>query len=208
MTTPEGSLKPRITASRRLGSLQFRFVAAVPFDGPAETFFEINRWLVAKKLLCPGNVGERVLNVSSPLGTVFHFSGVPDQFLQKQERLVQIRPSAGGHVDYFSRDLAGLGLARQQICSDHILDVSKIAALLAITKNSRLFPAQHLTDELGQNTRVRRSRVLPRAKDIEVAQTHSLQAITAEKRSHVVFARQLGGRVRGNGVGRHVFPFG
>src|ERR1700730_12779234 len=200
MTTPEGSLKPRITASRRLGSLQFRFVAAVPFDGPPETFFEIYLWLVAKKLLCAGNVGERVPNISGALGAVFHVTGVSNQFLQNQEGLVQIRSPAGGHDDYFSRDFAGLGSARQQICSDHIVDVSEIAALLSITKNCWLLPSQHLIDELGQNPGVRRSRVLTRPKHVEITQENSLKAVTAVKGSHVIFAGQLGSRIGRNGV--------
>src|SRR5580704_15346407 len=139
MTTRQVSSKPGIAASRRLGSLQFRFVAAVPFDSPAETFFEIHRWLVAKKLLCPGNVGERVLNISGALGAVLYVTRVSNQFLQNQEGLIQIRPPSGSHVDYSSRDLAGLGAARQQVCSHHIFDVGEVAALLTIAKNGWLF---------------------------------------------------------------------
>ena len=149
--------------------------------GPAETFFEIHFRFVAQKCFRPGNVGERVLNISGALGAVFHVAVVSDQFLQNQESLVQISPPAGGHVDYFSRDLAGFGPAGQQICRDDIFDVGEIAALLAVAKNGGLFPAQHLSDEFGQNTRVRRSRILPRAKHVEISQANSLQAVTTVK---------------------------
>ena len=64
---------------------------------------------------------------------------------------------------------------------NHVLDVGEIAALSAVAENGRLFSVQHLSDELGQHTRVGRSWVLARAEDIEVSQADRFQAITLIK---------------------------
>jgi len=81
------------------------------------------------------------------------------------------------YIEYFPCHLRRRSFAGQQVGIDGIVDVGEVPALLAVAKHRGLLPAQHQGDELCQHARVGRRRILPRTKNIEVAQRHGFQSI-------------------------------
>src|SRR5437667_10995191 len=102
---------------------------------------------------------------------------------------------SSGNVEHATCNLACRCPAREQVRLDGVVNVCEITALSAIAKNCRLLSLKHLSNEFCQHTRIGRTGILPRSKNIEVAQADCLQPVAAVKRNHVILARQLCDRV-------------
>src|SRR5687767_10780138 len=87
--------------------------------------------------------------------------------------------SAGGDVENPAGNLGGS--CRPQIGVDHVVDEREVARLLAIPVNDRGLAEVERAEERGNDSGVRRSRVLPRPEHIEVAQGDGLQPIEARE---------------------------
>src|SRR6188472_959971 len=99
-----------------------------------------------------------------------HLALVADDLLQQSKRLVQINSGSGGDVEYVSGGLRVRCLDGQKVRRNNIVNVSEIAALLAIPKYRRLLIREHLGNEFCQHAGIGRGRVLARTKDVEVSQ--------------------------------------
>src|SRR5882672_11945817 len=119
---------------------------------------------------------------------VLDSAGVAGRLFEQLERLVEREARSRSHVAHFARDLSGRGVARKKVGADGIFDVSKISALFAVAKNRRFLSAKHRRDELGQDSRIRRSRILIGPEDVEVAQADGFETVTAVEAAHVVLA--------------------
>ena len=78
----------------------------------------------------------------------------------------------------------------------HVGDVGEIARLAAVAINRRLAAGQHGGDEQRDHGRVLAVRILPRAKDVEVADRHGLETVRVREGLAVEFGGQLGGAIR------------
>src|SRR4051794_10487031 len=110
-----------------------------------------------------------MLYIAGPFRAVLHLSLESHQLLQNLEGLVQVEAGTRSNIEHPPPDIARRSFGREQIRMHRVIDVGEITALLAVAQDSGLFAIQHLRDELRQHTRIWRRRVLPRAKDIEVA---------------------------------------
>src|ERR1039458_7723884 len=111
-----------------------------------------------------------MLDVAAAFRGIHGRTGVRREFLQEFESLIERDAASRRYIEYLAGHLPGGGLAGQKVGLDGIVDVGEIPALLAVPKHRRLLAAQHLRDELRQHARVRRRRILPWSKNVEVAQ--------------------------------------
>ena len=146
-----------------------------------------------------------MFHVSGPFRRVLHLAVVADDLLQQAKSFIQINPLPYADVEHASRNFGCRRLAGEQIRLHRVVDVSEVAALGAVSENRRLFSTKHLGDEFSQHAGIWGIRILPRPKNIEVAQADGFQAVAAVKRRHVVLAGKFGDRVRRDRIRRHVF---
>ena len=71
--------------------------------------------------------------------------------------------------------------AGQQVRLDGVVDVAEVARLLAVAVDGRRAPLQRRRDEVRDDRRVLRLRILARAEDVEVAQRHRLEAVADDR---------------------------
>ena len=111
------------------------------------------------------------------------------------EQLIECHPAAKGDIE----DPARLGQrwrgGRQQIRLNDIGHVNEVASRLAIPIDIHRLALEHGGDPEGNYRGVGAARVLPRAKNIEVAQARELHAIALCENARVGLADGLGGRV-------------
>src|SRR5579864_4296224 len=149
-----------------------------------------------------------MLHVSGALRRILHVAFVADDLLQQLKSLVQVKARSRSDIEDFSSSLRGGSFRSQQVGGNDVINVGEIAALRAVAEDGRLLALQHLRDELGQHARIWRGRVLAGSKNVEVAQTDRLQAVTAVERFHVILAGQLCNRIWRNRIWRHAFMLG
>ena len=127
---------------------------------------------------------------------------VPDDPVHRAQQLVQRNAAAGRDVD----DLAGRlrRLAGAQHAVDDVGDVGEVARLLAVAVDDRLAVLEKRRREERDDAGVRRSRILPRTEDVEVANRHRLEAVQPREHLAVLFGDELLQRVRRQRSGRHV----
>src|SRR5207253_4596630 len=84
----------------------------------------------------------------------------------------------------------------------------KIARLFAVAKNDRRSILEKRGAEFGQHAGVRRTGVLARAKNIEIAERNRFEPVALEKRLGVEFANVLGDAIGRNRLRLHGFDLG
>lgn len=95
-----------------------------------------------------------------------------------------------------------------QIGFDNILDIGEVAALLAVTVDSRALVIQEHLDELGDDGGIGAMRVLPPAEDIEVSQAVSIEAIMHRVHLCPLLVAALGKSVRAEEISFNAFFLG
>ena len=128
--------------------------------------------------------------------------------MQQFEGFIERASVSGGDVENLSRGLRRGSFAGQQICLHRVVNVSEVAALLAVAEDRGLLATQHHGNELGEDTGIGRGGILPRAEDVEVAQGHGLKLVATIKRNQVMLAGQLGDGIGRNGIGLHGLDLG
>src|SRR5271156_777001 len=155
---------------------------AIPVNGSAESIFKIYLGFVTEMLFRQRNIGEGMLDVAATFRGIRRRAGVRSERLEEFVNFIERDAPPCRYIEYLACGIGGGSLAGQKIRIYCIVDVSKIAARLAIAKYRGLLTGQHLGDELRHYTRVGRRWILPGAEDIEVAQGHRLQSVAAIKR--------------------------
>jgi len=84
-----------------------------------------------------------------------------------------------------------------------VVNVGEVARLFAVAENSRLSILQKRRAKLRQHSGIRRTGILPRPENVEVAERGVLQAVAAAKRLKVKLANVFRNSVRGNGLRLH-----
>src|SRR6202171_3640850 len=146
-----------------------------------------------------------MFDVATAFRRVIGLAGIRCEALEHLDRLVERDAPSRGYIEYFSRRLGRGRLTGQQVCVDRVVNVGEVTALLSVAENRGLLTLEHERDEFCQHSGIRRRGVLPRTEDVEIPQSYGLQAVAAVERNHVVFARQLGYRVRRDRIWRHAF---
>ncbi len=114
---------------------------------------------------------------------------------QRLVNVIKIFTTAVCNIECLAGRLVG-SEACFQIGFDDVFDISKVAALLAISVDRRTLVIQEHLDELRDHGGVGPVRVLPASEHVEVAQAHGPQAVVAR----VLFRPFLVGPL-GQGVG-------
>src|SRR5438105_9829016 len=184
----------------------FRF--PIPLDRPAKTFFEVHQDFEAKILLRRGNISQRVHYVAGAGFFVLHCAFVTGDLFYSLEGLVQRNLLATGQVEHLACNRRSRSRAGQQVGGYHVVNVSEIAALLAITEDDRSLAAKHGGDELRNDSGVLRARVLSRAEDIEVAKRDRFYTVATKERLKVELAGELGHSIGRDWTWIHVFTLG
>src|SRR5581483_7575878 len=99
-------------------------------------------------------------------------------------------------------------LGGQAVGQHHVVDVGEVPGLQPVAVHFQALVAHGGGDEAGDDRRVLRGRVLPRAEHVEVAQRHGRQPVEGGEDPAVVLGGQLGDGVRGDGRRRLVLPQG
>src|ERR1700730_19401175 len=184
-------------AWRRLG------LRRIPIPSFAQAFFEIDRRFVSKRLRGQGNIGLRVANVALARRTVFWRGLTPRESLQQLQRIVERVTPARSKIKGAAGEawrLAGLQIRRHQM-----VDKREIARLLSVSKNGRLAAIAHGGYKQRKYAGVRRTGILARPKDVEIAESDEIESVGAVKYAAVEFADEFGNAVGRNGRRRHAF---
>lgn len=181
-------------------------LCAIPLDGAAQTFAEIDAGLVAETLLCERDVSEGVANIAGARLGMLDGSVVAGEFAQQSDNLIEGDAMAGGEIHDLAAD--GIGMRGQQVALDGVLNEGEVAALLAVAVNDGHLAGKHAATEDGENAGVLRGGILMRTEDVEVAQADGFKAVDAGEGTHVVLAGELGDGVGRDGIGRHLLVLG
>src|ERR1700682_2004422 len=114
---------------------------AKPIPGIFQAFFKSEARVVAQHISCEGDVRLRIANVSFARRIVFCLCGPAGNFFEQPQRLIQRVPGAGADVDGESR--GALRFACQQICFDHVSDISEVARMLSVSVDNGLRSMQN-----------------------------------------------------------------
>ena len=95
----------------------------------------------------------------------------------------------------------------EQVGLHGIVHVGEVPCLFAVSENKRLHIFEKRRTELGQYPGIRRTGILARPKDIEIAERHVFQTITPAEGLAVQLANVLGDAVRRDGLRLHGFGF-
>ena len=119
------------------------------------------------------------------------------------DQLAHGRLLAAADVDYLLVYVGSCGGAHQRIYD--IVDIDKVACLLAIAKDHDRTAAQDLVHEQRNDRRVRRRQLLARAVGVKDTQRHRFEAFQATDRKQIPFGRQLAHGIGNGGVRRQIF---
>ena len=102
---------------------------AVPEDGAAQTFMEVDLGFVGEGGAGQRDVGERVGDVSGAGGRVFDWAGVTGEFAEACDGIVEGDALGGGDVEDAARNIFGRSLDGAEVGVHDIFDVGEVAAL-------------------------------------------------------------------------------
>src|SRR5580704_5472194 len=108
----------------------------VPSESAFQAFFEHHGGLVTEQLAGLGYIGLRIADVALAGGLVPGFETLAGDATELLQGLIQGDTTAGPDVDDFPRSAGGF--ACEQVGLDGVIDVGKVAALLAVAKNDGL----------------------------------------------------------------------
>ena len=94
-----------------------------------------------------------------------------------------------------------VGRGGEQVRGDDVADVREVARLLAVAVDGDGLPGGDRADELGDDGRVLRVRVLAGAEDVEVAERHRLERVDAAEADAVALGGELRDAVRRDRIG-------
>ena len=182
--------------------------AAVPLDGAAQAFVEVDFGLIAEGFAGKRDVGEGVGDVSGARGGKVHGGGVAGQFAETFYGIEEGDALPGGDVEYAAGDGVGRGGDGAEIGVHDVFNEGEVAALGAISVDDWGAAFQHGEGELGEHAGVLGRGVLMGTEDVEVTDGDRLKAVDAGEAAHVMLAGKLADGVGGDGVGEHVFTLG
>src|SRR5262249_51144301 len=137
---------------------------------------------------------------------VLRFEDPPADFPQGAYDFIEGGAPTGADVENFSGNV--WRLTGEQVGLDRVFNIGEIAGLLAIPEYDRLRFLEKRGAEVGEHAGVRRPRILPRPKNVEVAERNVFQAVAPTERLPVQLAHVLGNAVRRNGLRLHGLDFG
>ena len=139
------------------------------------------------------DVGQGMFDVAGTAGFVARGHLAAAQLAQQVEHAVELGGRATGDVEHPPHRPRRLG--RQQVGLDDVVDVAKVARLLAVAEDHRLALGERGRDEPRDHGGVLRGGILPRSEDVEVAEHHRLDPHGAGIHLTVELAGQLRDRV-------------
>lgn len=171
-------------------------VLAIPLDGGGDAALEAPLWVVAEETLGLGDIGIGVLDVAGAVGTELGLYIKTEGLGEAIIYIYKVLPASIGDIEGFAGCLMGCE-ACLEVGLDDILDISEVAALLAIAIDATLLTADEQLDELGDDGCVGSVGILTATEDIEISQAIGVEAIV----TCVLLGPLLIGAL-GDGIGR------
>jgi hypothetical protein len=146
-----------------------------PIYGSPQTGLKVNFHFIFKDFSGLRNVCQGMAYVPGPGSGINRPVTVPQRPTENSVELIQVKSFTAGYVEDFSRGRAIV--AGHKVSPDYVIYVGKIPGLAAVPENSRPLLFDQGGDELGYDGRIVRIRVLPRPKNIEIAQADGVQSV-------------------------------
>src|SRR5208283_1079554 len=178
-------------------------VGAIPLIGALQALRELNRGFVTEDVARAADFCLGVADVSIARRFVLRRKIFVRDFPEQVEGLVQRNAGTGTDVENFTAGTEGF--TGEKVGLNSIFDERKVAGLLAVAIDERLAVLKESGGEPGKHAGIRGIGILPWAKDVEVAQTNTLEAVTAQKSLGVELADIFRDAIGGDRRGLHIF---